>query len=261
MLGDRPHTRAAAAGIRWRDGDGWHIAGTVPGGTVDPGALVAGLARAALAAGATIHEHTPVRRLDAGPPGHVHVDGYAVRADRVVVALNGYTAELVSLPMPLRAPLTLALCTAPVDDGVLAAIGLSTRAPFYTIDLPYLWGRWVAGGRLIFGAGLVFSPDGIVRHVDIGGAEPAAILTRLEARARSLHPALATITITHRWGGPIAFVARDTPLLGALPGTPSILVAAAYAGHGVALSVRVGRLLADAIVDGAPLPAWGALTP
>src|SRR5262249_42305833 len=45
----------------WRDGGTQLvIADTVPGGTIDPGALVAGLARAAAAAGATVHEHAMV---------------------------------------------------------------------------------------------------------------------------------------------------------------------------------------------------------
>jgi glycine/D-amino acid oxidase-like deaminating enzyme len=37
------------------------------------------------------------------------------------------------------------------------------------------------------------------------------------------------------------------------------LVAGAYAGHGVALSVRAGELLANAIARNESLPTWGAL--
>jgi glycine/D-amino acid oxidase-like deaminating enzyme len=40
---------------------------------------------------------------------------------------------------------------------------------------------------------------------------------------------------------------------------PNVLVAGAYAGHGVALSVHAGALLADAVIDGVELPAWGKL--
>jgi hypothetical protein len=37
------------------------------------------------------------------------------------------------------------------------------------------------------------------------------------------------------------------------------MVSGAYAGHGVALSVRAGELLALAIADHRPLPKWGSL--
>ncbi|MGH7786670.1 MAG: NAD(P)/FAD-dependent oxidoreductase [Candidatus Binatia bacterium] len=249
-----------ADGPPWRDGGGWlHVERTVPGGTIDPGALVAGLARAARAAGATIHEEAAVRRLDTGAAPRLYLDGASVDCAHAVVAVNGYLPDLLPLDEPVRAPLTLALCTAPLDAAVLADAGFAARLPFYTVDLPYLWGRWVRGNRLLLGAGLLFADDERVRTVDLDSADSRASLARLEARVRGLHPALAAVTITHRWGGPIAFRAGAAPLLAALPGQPRVLIAGAYAGHGVALSLRAGRLLADAISRATPLPAWGAV--
>jgi gamma-glutamylputrescine oxidase len=249
------------AGLAWRDGDAWlGVAQRIAGGTVDPGKLVAGLARAAGAAGATILEHTAARGIEAGAPLRIALDGATLCAAHAVVALNGYTAELLALPVALRAPLTLGLCTTPVDEATLTALGWADRTPFYTLDLPYLWGRCAPGGRLIFGAGLLFARGEQVRRVALRHPEGTAMLAHLEARVRALHPALAGVGITSRWGGPIAFRAGGVPLLGALPAAPRVLVTGAYAGHGVALSVRVGRLLASAIADGAALPAWGALS-
>src|SRR5215831_6877091 len=62
----------AEPGVRrrlWRDGDAWLcVVDTVLGGTVDPGALVAGLGRAARAAGASLHEDTAVMAIEPGRP-------------------------------------------------------------------------------------------------------------------------------------------------------------------------------------------------
>jgi len=246
-------------GLQWRDGASWlRVAQSIPGGTLDPGRLVSGLARAAQAAGATLHCGARVQRLIVGTPHVLQLVHGAVRALRVVVALNGYTNELLALPQTLRAPLTLALCTAPLADTILDAIGLASRRPFYTVDLPYLWGRCLPDGRLLLGAGLLFADDELARHVDIRARESVALFARLEARTRALHPALAAVAITHRWGGPIAFRGSGEPLLGQWRDEAGILLAGAYAGHGVALSVRAGRLIADAIVDGCALPPWGA---
>ena len=79
------------------------------------------------------------------------------------------------------------------------------------------------------------------------------------ARLPGFHPALADVEITHRWGGPIAFPASRTPVLGRLPDAANVIVSGGCAGHGIALGVRAGQLVADAIVDGTPLPSWGAL--
>jgi glycine/D-amino acid oxidase-like deaminating enzyme len=226
---------------------------------VHPGKLVAGLARTAIAAGATIHPHTPARRLQFDASVRVEVEGGVVRAAHAIVGLNGYLPELLPDAIPMRAPLTLALCTAPLSDGALAALHLDDGVPFYTVDLPYLWGRRVAGNRLLIGAGLLFDEAELVRNVGIAAADGAAAFARLEARLHALHPVLADVAVTHRWGGPIAFRAGGEPLLTALPDLPNVFVAGAYAGHGVALSVHAGALLADAVIDGATLPDWGKL--
>src|SRR5262249_34621710 len=216
----------ASIGPAWRDGSSYLcVATTERGGTVDAGALLAGLARAASRAGATIHQHCPVLGLEPGPPATLRSGGGSVIAGQVVLALNAYTASLVSLPEPLSAALTLALATEPVGADTLAALGLGERRPFYTADLPYLWGRVLADRRLVFGAGLVFPGAAPVTSVDCRGAEATAALARLETRVRGLHPALAGIEIPLRWGGPIAFRSERTPLLARLPAAQPVLLA------------------------------------
>src|SRR5262249_42735730 len=128
----------------WRDGDQWIVAsGAEPGGTVDPGKLVAGLAVAARRAGAEIHPSTAALRIAPNGADGYRVDcasGAEVDAAHVVVTTNAYAPQLVNLPLTFRSALTLALCTAAFDDAPLARIGLADAKPFYTHDLPYLWG-------------------------------------------------------------------------------------------------------------------------
>jgi gamma-glutamylputrescine oxidase len=254
-LAHRPCTQAL-----WRDGgQDLSVVATVAGGTLDPGALVSGLACAAMRAGATIHERADVRELVPGSPSIVRVGDRVLRAEHVILALNAYTPGLLAATRDVTPVLTLALATAPLDDATLAAIGLGARLPFYTQDLPYLWGRVLDDGRMILGAGLAFDPEGALGRIDVRSGEAAAALADLEARVRGFHPALKDVGITARWGGPIAFRRSRTPLLARHPEAADVIVTGAYAGHGVALSVRAGALAAAAIADGAPLPAWGAV--
>jgi glycine/D-amino acid oxidase-like deaminating enzyme len=246
----------------WRDGEGWIVRdGRDAGGTIDPGKLVAGLARAALAAGATIHAQTPGEHLESRGESDVLVRSgkREIVARQVVLALNAYTTQLLALPVSFRSALTLALCTEPADVATRTALDIDDGRPFYTHDLPYLWGRAAADGRLIFGAGLLFAHDGDVRRVDLADPDGRQSMRHLEARVRGLHPALAAVAVTHRWGGPIAFLHGGVPILSRVPAMPGVIVHAGCAGHGVALGVRVGQLIAAAVADSTPLPAWGAL--
>ena len=252
--------RHAEGAALWRDGDhGLRVAEKVDGGTLDPGALVEGLARAALRAGARLHEGAPVRSIEGGAVVRLRVGEGVLEADHAVIAVNASTPQIVSLSEAIHPALTLALCTGPLNGDTIDAIGLAGGQPFYTLDLPYLWGRLLADGRAILGAGLLFDETGDLCRLRLRDPEALEAFARLEARVWGLHPALAGVHFTLRWGGPIAFVSGRAPLLGRLPGNPRVIVAGAYAGHGIALGVRAGEIAAAAILNGSRLPAWGSL--
>jgi gamma-glutamylputrescine oxidase len=247
----------------WPEADGTRIvqAARVTGGALDPGALVAGLAAAAARrATCTLHEGTRVTGIEPGAPLRLLVaarDGEArvVEAGRVLLALDAFLSPLVPAA-GARAALTLALATEPLPRATLEAVGLGW-APFYTLDVPYLWGRATREGRLVVGAGLVFEPEGDVERLELAQPEAQAGLARLEQRVRGLHPALADVAVTHRWGGPIAFRAGGVPILAELG--PGLLATGAFAGHGVALAVRVGALASAWLRGAGSLPRWGEL--
>ena len=128
--------------------------------------------------------------------------------------------------------------------------------PFYTGDFPYLWGRATRDGRLVIGAGLAFDdPGDRVERVAIDRDDVCAMLARVEGRIRGLHPALASVEITHAWGGPIAFREGAVPILAEI--APGVVATGACAGHGVALSAAVAELTARWAREGEALPEWG----
>ncbi|MEA2626466.1 MAG: gamma-glutamylputrescine oxidase, partial [Candidatus Binatota bacterium] len=190
----------------WRDGSAYlDVEQSVEGGTLDPGALVAGLARAAVDAGAQVHEETPVTAVEAGSPLVVRSGDRAVRAGAVVVALNAYVSPLPPSRRSVHPALTMAVATEPLDDAAAHALGAAAELPFYTVDLPYLWGRRLASGGMVFGSGLAFDATDDLTRISLTGEDPVNALERLIARVRDLHPALARTRIAHRWAGPIAF--------------------------------------------------------
>jgi glycine/D-amino acid oxidase-like deaminating enzyme len=251
----------AGEALPWRDeGHGVRIVRTVAGGRVDPMALLTQLAQAAVDAGAILHERAEVRRLVIEPHPALELEGAVIRPRFVIVAVNAWTSHLFPSFRQVESSLTFACATEPLSDATLHELGLGNGIPFYTVDTPYLWGRETQDRRMIFGAGLTYRAPEDLEQLSLDAAEPAAVLARLESRVRRLHPALSVVRVTHRWGGPIGIPQGGVPLIGSVPQAPAILVAGGYSGHGVALSVWMGRSLAHRIMEGQPFPAWGAIT-
>jgi glycine/D-amino acid oxidase-like deaminating enzyme len=258
----------ANSAISWTDSGTLRVTKEVPGGTVDPGKLVSGLARAADRLGARILENCPVLNVRWSDTPEIELAPAAPGPEKfsvgkIIFATNALSLDLSGLQRGSHPRLTLAARTEPVSEETLEKIGLAQRKPFYTADLPYLWGRVRKDNSIIFGAGLVQSPDsGDLDRVDISTGEPARIFDSLEKRVRGLHPALASVRFTHGWGGPIMFRDSWKPVFTWHPlaaKTKDAIVIGAFAGHGVALSSYLGRWAAEALLEDRELPKWGRL--
>jgi gamma-glutamylputrescine oxidase len=245
--------------LPWTDqGKPVAVTAHVAGGTVEPVLLTLGIAQAALKTGVIIHEHTPVVRIDSRDQLTVESARGRIRADWVILAANAWTGSLFHGPR-IASSLTFACASEPLEAKVLDAIGLRDGIPFYTADLPYLWGRVTAEGRVIFGSGLPFGEPATLEQTGVEEYTFAAALDALQERVRALHPALAKMRFSHAWAGPIAFTEDQVPVLSRAPRHGRLLVAGAYSGHGVAMSVHAGELLALAIAKTKLVPEWGAL--
>jgi len=258
---DRPSGKPVAhSPIHWSDSGDLHVVSQVPGGSLDPGKLVSGLARAAHRLGAQIFENHRVGPIDWSGEPHLHVPAGKVRAKKVLLATSALSLDLSGLTERAEPRLTLAASTAPLTEGQVAAIGLSERKPFYTIDLPYLWARLCADNSIVWGAGLVGPPEsGDLMDVDVDAPEPSRMFASLERRVHGLHPGLASAQFTHHWGGPISFRESWRPAFAHHPNNRNGIVLGAYAGHGVALSVYLGAWAAESLLGHRDLPEWGAL--
>lgn len=270
--------------IRWNDSGDLQVVRTVPGGSIDPGKVLAGLACAAETSGARIIEQAEVEAIAWSRPPCLrvrsrvrgHVRQKEIRASRILLAANALSLELSGLGGVTQPKLTLAISTAPLSRAQLGALGLGSRRPFYTVDLPYLWGRLLDSNGMVFGAGLVPAPSTIASlfekparkrfprysapnlyRFDVRKGEAAESFRWLEDRVHHLHPSLASVGITHRWGGPILFTEGMRPVFRRHPRSENVIVLAGYNGHGVALSVYLGQWAAEVLLSRRRPPGWG----
>ncbi|SEH88509.1 NAD(P)/FAD-dependent oxidoreductase [Paracoccus alkenifer] len=215
------------------------------GGHVNPLGLARGLARAAAAHGAVIHEDTPVAGWSREGDAWVvrTVSGHKVRARHMILATNAYTGELVprlarKLAHTIVPVLSWQMSTDPIPDDLRAGILPGRQAVSDTRgDLRFF--RYDARNRLITG-GAVMGRRDMARRV----ADKAA---RSLAEA---YPQLGTPRMSHVWSGYIGMTWDRFPRIHQLG--PDAWTWIGCNGRGVALGVALGREMARA-VSGAAL--------
>jgi glycine/D-amino acid oxidase-like deaminating enzyme len=245
--------------IAWSDSGAVRVVNIVPGGMIDPGKMVSGLACAAEKNGALIFENLPVEEVEFAETRCLRFSGGELRARKVFFAANAMSLEMSALERRGRPKFTLAVATQPLTPEQWSGLGLSSHKPLYTVDFPYLWGRPLLTGGYIFGCGLV----GVENWrdfdtLDIRAWQSAELFSRLETRVRGLHPSMKEIRYEHRWGGPILIANERRPIFEQHPRSANAVVLGAFSGHGVAQSVYLGRWAAEALCGRRALPNWNA---
>jgi glycine/D-amino acid oxidase-like deaminating enzyme len=242
--------------IRWQDSGELGVVAEVAGGSINPGKVVSGLARAAENAGVLLFENAAVEEMKFPDGLELQSAAGVMRATNVLFATNAYSHELNGLQGRVQSAFTIAVMTESLSDEALEQIGLSDHKPFYTVDLPYLWGR-LFGNAIIFGSGLVFFDDWRgLNSLDIQKGDALQAFERLQGRIQRLHPALKDAKLTHRWGGPICISEEWKPLFERHRKRKNAIVLGAFSGHGVAQSVYLGAWAAEAMLGRRELPEW-----
>jgi glycine/D-amino acid oxidase-like deaminating enzyme len=243
--------------IAWSDSGLVRAINNVPGGMIDPGKMVSGLARAAEKSGARIFENLSVEAIEFGEVQCLRYSGGELRARKVLFATNSMSLEMSDLACCGQPKFTLAVATEPLTAEQSNALGFSSRKPFYTVDFPYLWGRLLATGGCVFGCGLVPVENWReLESLEINAGEPAELISRIKSRVRGLHPVMKNVRFANRWGGPILIANEWRPVFAQHPRSANVMVLGAFSGHGVAQSVYLGRWAAEALLGRKTLPDW-----
>jgi glycine/D-amino acid oxidase-like deaminating enzyme len=244
--------------ISWNDSGTLRVVAEVAGGTVDPGKLVSQLARAADRLGVQIHEGMRVDDIAFQNRLDLRLGTKEIRAENVLIATSAQSLELSGLTGRAEPKFTLAVATEPLTPAQLEVLGLGSGKPFYTVDLPYLWGRLLPTGGVIFGSGLIALENWReLDEIDIDSGQAAELIARIERRVRGLDPVLRSVGFKHWWGGPILIAEDWCPVFTRHRRSERVIVLGAYAGQGVALSVYLGRWAAEAMLGLRQLPDWG----
>lgn len=214
-------------------------------GSASPTDATNGLLKAARAGGTTVHQHravTGVRRGHDGRIAGVETDAGPLPAEAVVLAPGPWAAEAgarCGVTLPISPHSRQAFAIAPAD-------WLSPSLPL-TIDL---------------GTGAYLHPSatgGVIGGTDRDtppGMEPTVDWTLLERLTVALShriPPMADARVIRGWAGLREMSPDDLALVGPLPQTPGLWVAAGFSGHGFMHAPAIGECLAAELL-GLPSP-------
>ena len=208
---------------------------------IHPGRLVRGLARVVEGQGATIYEHTAATAVH---PGRVVTPHGTLRADTVIRATEGYTADIPATHRLLAPIWSLIIATEPLDQEIWDQIGWRQRETLNDERHLIIYAQRTADGRIVFGGRGAPYRFGSRTGGSVGHDETYA---GLEETLRELLPQVAQARITHRWGGVIG-VPRDFMPSVTLDRESGIGWAGGYVGDGVTCTALAGRTLADLIL-------------
>jgi glycine/D-amino acid oxidase-like deaminating enzyme len=215
-----------------------------PGFGVQPLQLARAVAAAAEAAGARLHPFSEVRAWRREGARHrLETDRGSLRADRVVLATNGFTPDDLHPAFRGRAMPVLSMIgvTRPLTPQELARQRWSTADPLANTRRMLYYFRMLPQGRLLFGM-----------RGDLDGSTASAprMRARIAAHVARMFPGWADVAIEHFWRGPVCATRAYAPAVGRLADDPTVHHAFGWHGSGVNGAQVAGRLLADAIVEG-----------
>jgi glycine/D-amino acid oxidase-like deaminating enzyme len=215
-------------------------------GTIQPLGYARGLARAAMAAGARIHERTPATAI-AWENGRwrVTTPKGRITAEALLLATNAYHAPLSGAEAPRYMPLYwFQFATAPLGQVLREKI-LPERQGCWDTAMVMSSFRLDAAGRLIVGA--VGSLHGVGLSIHHGWAR---------RKLGALFPQAAAAPFEHGWHGRIAMTSDHIPKIIRLG--PRALSIHGYSGRGIAPGTVFGKAAADYLMGGVesklPLP-------
>jgi putative aminophosphonate oxidoreductase len=225
-------------------GSSKHLAGVFEptAATVQPAKLTRGLRRVALDAGVSVYERSRMTGLDRTATPCVRTAAGTLRADRVVLALNAWTAAIPELRRALVVITSDMVATEPIPER-LAASGLPSGVAISDSRLMVNYYRATVDGRVAFGKGggsLCFG-----KNVRSSFTPPDQDADATVRSFRTLYPELAGARITHRWSGPIDRSVTGLPFFGALRNHPGVYYGAGFSGNGVGPSYLGGEILAS----------------
>jgi gamma-glutamylputrescine oxidase len=203
-------------------------------GHLHPLKFTQGIARAAEAAGAVIHENSEVLRYEDGPRVRVHTESGTVTASHLVLCGNAYIGRVAPrLARRILGVGTYIIATEPLGEERVRSL-LPSNAAVADINWILDYFRRSEDHRMLFGG-----------RVSYSSVQPLHLAEGMRKRMVKVFPSLADAKVAYAWGGYLDITMSRAPDFGRL--APNVFYLQGFSGHGVTLTGLAGKLVAEAV--------------
>jgi len=247
-VGEHPFRPVGPEELAARTGSRAHLAGLfeATAASVQPAALARGLRRVAIERGVRVHEHSRMSELDRSRPLIVRTQSGSVTAERVVLAMNAWTAGVHEVRNALAIVSSDIAVTDPAPE-LLSGLGLRDGVCVSDSRLMVHYYRTTPDGRLALGRGGARLAFGSRINGSFQGRPPSSDADWIATSLHRLYPELATVPITATWTGPIDRPVDGLPFFTEL-GREDLICAAGFSGNGVGPCLLAGRIIASMVL-------------
>ncbi len=214
--------------------------------SVQPALLVRGLRRVALQLGVRLFENTAMVGLEEGRPALIQTPDGAVRADRVVLAMNAWMAR--AFPQFERSVAIVSsdmVITEPRPD-LLQEIGLTSGVTVLDSRIFVHYYRNTPDGRIMLGkGGNTFAYGGRMLPVF---DQPSPYADLLRKSLGQFFPAFAQVPVAATWNGPSDRSVTGLPFFGRMGSGGNVFYGFGYSGSGVGPCHLGGQILASLVL-------------
>ena len=205
-------------------------------GHLNPLKFALGLGQAVKKAGVTVYEQTRATKIEHGRPVRVVTDHGTIRAEHLLVTANGYLGlllpEVAARVMPINSYIA---ATEPMGAARAKAL-IPGNVAVYDTRFVVNYYRLSQDHRMLFGGREAY-----------GYKDPTDISGSIRQRMLSIYPQLADLKIEYDWGGTLGITMNRMPRFARIG--PNILNASGFSGHGVAMAIMAGAILAETLDD------------
>ena len=230
------------AELRQHIGSDQYVAGLrdPASGHLNPLRYGLGIAQAAQAAGARLHEHSPAVSMDkVGNDWVVRTAQAQVRARQVVLAGNSgllwqsphMATRLQARIMPVGTYIIATEALSPTQAEALLPSNAAVCDNNFVLD----YFRLSAERRMLFGG-----------RVSYTAATPSRLTHTMRQRMVKVFPSLQQARIDHTWGGFVDISSQRAPDWGQL--APGVFFMQGFSGHGLAATTLAGRVIRQALM-------------
>lgn len=202
-----------------------------------------GLARAAHALGARLHERSRVTAVEPGRAGALlrTASGATLRAAQVLLCGNVYLQELgpalapqlAARIMPVGTYIVCSKSMPAAEADALIPCGAAVCDTNFVLD----YFRTTVDHRLLYGGRVSYSTS-----------TPRDLVASMRRRIAKTFPQLKPVALEYAWGGFVDISMNRAPDFGRLPGHGDrVYYLQGFSGHGLALTGLAGKLVAEAM--------------